>query len=115
MRASDGGVAGARLRAVLRAVRGGVWLREDEGEGDAGVDRARAEEPVAVQGFAAGGDGAEGGVVLGDDAAEEGRAARGGAGVQEPVHQGRLVQLPDVLVQGARGRGGDHEGGRVWI
>ena len=39
VRPSRAGVAGACVRAVLRAVRGRVRLREDEGEGHARIDR----------------------------------------------------------------------------
>src|SRR3954462_6518954 len=97
MRPPDSGQAAARLRTVFRPVRGRVRLRGDEGEGDTRVDRAGAEELVAVQGSVAGRQAGDG-VPFGVYASQEGGPAGEGTGVQGTVHQGRLVQLPDVFL-----------------
>src|SRR5437763_690598 len=69
------GEAAARVRAMLRAVRSGVRLRADEGEGHARVDPEGSEESLAVSGLFAGGEAGDR-VPLGLHAAE----ARGSAG-----------------------------------
>ena len=109
------GVAGSCLRAVFRPVRGRIRLRRDEGQGHPRVDRRAgpracggtrtccrsiSRSPGFHSGFTP--------LKRADRLAKE-------LGCTRAVHQGRLVQLPDLLLQGARRLGRDQQGDRVRV